>query len=193
MIDKRTREKIVDLGVGSEVSLHIHSVTKEDGTVMYGFLTFPDKMWFLELIKISGVSGRIALSIIAYVGTENMSTTLSIKDEKAFVGATGVGAKLSSRVMNELKDISSVILHTCEIAVPKLSSAFYGTNSSNVENGAININANSKNKVLDAIEALVSLGIPRNTAQRSVTNAWQSDNNLSIEDIIKTALMNSGQ
>ena len=49
-------------GVGEKVTLLTHFVVREDAQQLYGFLTPEERATFRELVKISGVGARTALS-----------------------------------------------------------------------------------------------------------------------------------
>ena len=50
--------------LGEKVTLLTHFVVREDAQILYGFATAPERDAFRELVKISGVGPRTALSVL---------------------------------------------------------------------------------------------------------------------------------
>ena len=73
-IGSNTVNKLI--GIKSEIGFFIYSITKEDGTTLYGFRDIKQKLWFNELIKINGISGRTAMTIIDEIDIEQIDQHL---------------------------------------------------------------------------------------------------------------------
>jgi Holliday junction DNA helicase RuvA len=52
-------------GLGEKVSLLTHFVVREDAQILYGFGSASERAAFRQLIKISGVGPRTALSVLS--------------------------------------------------------------------------------------------------------------------------------
>src|SRR5690242_7800694 len=50
---------------GEKVVLHTHLIVREDGHFLYGFLGESERAAFRQLLKISGVGARTALSVLS--------------------------------------------------------------------------------------------------------------------------------
>ena len=96
---------------GDKVSALIHSSTKEDGTTLYGFLSLEDRLWFGELIKLNGISGKIATLITGNIGAQTIASAILMESEHCFCAVSGVGKKLANRIINEMKDSSQKVEH----------------------------------------------------------------------------------
>lgn len=87
-----------------ETSLIIETVVKEDAIELYGFVQEIEKLWFLELTKVQGVGNKVGLKILSYFTIQDLAKALVQGDEKSFSKISGIGPKLASRIVTELKD-----------------------------------------------------------------------------------------
>lgn len=79
-------------------------VVKEDAWTLYGFATEQEKFWFNTLTQVQGVGGRIAIAILSTLSDDEIYNGFLSGDKGAFARATGVGPRLSARIISELKD-----------------------------------------------------------------------------------------
>jgi holliday junction DNA helicase RuvA len=61
-------------GLGEKVSLLTHFVVREDAQILYGFGSTSERAAFRQLIKISGVGPRTALSVLSGMSVEELSS-----------------------------------------------------------------------------------------------------------------------
>ena len=66
--------------VGERVSLLTQFIVREDAQLLYGFATAPERQAFRELIKISGVGPRTALSILSGMGVSDLAQAISLQE-----------------------------------------------------------------------------------------------------------------
>ncbi|MBT8130958.1 MAG: Holliday junction branch migration protein RuvA [Gammaproteobacteria bacterium] len=90
--------------LASELSLHTHLIVREDARELYGFATLNEKALFRSLIKISGVGGRMALSILSGMSADEFAACVQQKDVATLVRIPGVGKKTAERLIVEMKD-----------------------------------------------------------------------------------------
>jgi Holliday junction DNA helicase RuvA len=89
--------------VGHAVVVHIEMVVREEFIRLYGFATDTEKAWFNVLMTVQGVGARVALAILSVLTPSELSSAIALQD-KAMVGrASGVGPKLATRIVTELK------------------------------------------------------------------------------------------
>jgi holliday junction DNA helicase RuvA len=89
--------------VGHAAVVHIEMIVREDLIRLYGFATPDEKAWFTTLMTVQGVGARVALSILSTLSTGELASAIALQD-KAMVGrANGVGPKLATRLVTELK------------------------------------------------------------------------------------------
>jgi Holliday junction DNA helicase RuvA len=90
-------------GAGERVTLLTHFVVREDAQVLYGFLTATERTTFRELVKISGVGPRTALSILSGLSVEELAHAVGRQDVARLVKVPGIGKKTAERLLLELK------------------------------------------------------------------------------------------
>lgn len=89
--------------VGHATVVHVEMIVREDMIRLYGFATPEEKAWFTTLLTVQGVGARVALSILSALTTGELASAIALQD-KAMVGrANGVGPKLATRLVTELK------------------------------------------------------------------------------------------
>lgn len=155
-----------------EVKIITYMDVKEDDMRLFGFLTETEKSLFKQLISVSGVGPKGALSILNVLGPDNLVAAIISGDSKAISKANGIGAKTAQKVVLELRDRVSTEGTIFD------NDSVNGNTDSALNNGSVNEAHN------DAIEALVALGYSRSEALKAVkkTDAAKT------EEIIKQAL-----
>jgi Holliday junction DNA helicase RuvA len=71
---------------------------------LYGFGSQEELTLFQQLISVSGVGPKAALSILSSSTPANLALSIISGDEKALTCAQGIGKKIAQRVILELKD-----------------------------------------------------------------------------------------
>ena len=121
LLEKNPPEVLVDChGVGYEVqvpmstfynlpqvvqpiSLLTHFIVREDAQLLYGFATAQERQTFRELIKISGVGPRMALSLLSGLSIEELAQAVATQEAGRLVKVPGIGKKTAERLLLELK------------------------------------------------------------------------------------------
>jgi Holliday junction DNA helicase RuvA len=88
---------------GEKVSLLTHFVVREDAQILYGFATEAERAAFRELIKISGVGPRTALSVLSGMSVSELSQAVTTQESGRLVKVPGIGKKTAERLLLELK------------------------------------------------------------------------------------------
>jgi len=182
---KNPAQVIVDVnGVGYEcqVSLHTYSAisNKEHGQLytylhitennqtLYGFFETSEKELFTQLISVSGVGAATARMMLSGMKPEEIVRAIVQSNARLLESIKGIGRKTGERLVLELKDKLSKNLNEA-ISSPSVTNK--------VEN--------------DALNALISLGIPRPNAEKAIKNVVDvNDSPLQLEELIKKALKN---
>ncbi|HST03009.1 MAG TPA: Holliday junction branch migration protein RuvA [Usitatibacter sp.] len=89
---------------GEEVTLLTHLVVREDAHLLFGFLTAPERTAFRQLLKISGVGPKVALSVLSGLSVEDLSATVAAEDAGRLTKIPGIGKKTAERLVLELRD-----------------------------------------------------------------------------------------
>ena len=90
-------------GLGDAVTLLTHFVVREDAQILYGFATASEREAFRQLIKISGVGPRMALSVLSAMSVGELSQVITAQEAGRLVKVPGIGKKTAERLLLELK------------------------------------------------------------------------------------------
>lgn len=89
--------------LGDKVTLLTHFVVREDAQILYGFATAGEREAFRQLIKISGVGPRTALSVLSGMSVADIAQAVTAQDAGRLVKVPGIGKKTAERLLLELK------------------------------------------------------------------------------------------
>ena len=153
--------------VGKEIKIYTYMKVREDDISLYGFCTNEELKMFEQLIGVSGVGAKSALTILANISPSSFALAIISGDVNTLKSLPGIGAKSAQRMILELKDkmktqdaIENKVIPTKNIA--------------------------KSDKAKDAIEALQVLGYARKDIELAIANI--DTNELSVEEIIKQGL-----
>lgn len=90
--------------LGADVSLLTHFVVREDAQLLYGFIDPRDRELFRQLIKVSGVGPKLALTILSGMDSNSFARCVQRDDISALVALPGVGKKTAERLLIEMRD-----------------------------------------------------------------------------------------
>jgi Holliday junction DNA helicase RuvA len=88
---------------GEKVSLLTHFVVREDAQILYGFGTAAEREAFRQLVKISGIGPRTALSVLSGLSVTDLAQAVSAQEAGRIVKVPGIGKKTAERLLLELK------------------------------------------------------------------------------------------
>ena len=89
--------------LGEKVSLLTHFVVREDAQILYGFAQASERAAFRQLIKISGVGPRTALSVLSGLSVEELAQAVTSQEAGRIIKVPGIGKKTAERLLLELK------------------------------------------------------------------------------------------
>ncbi len=89
---------------GAEVILYTHLVVREDAHLLFGFATEAERAMFRQLIKISGVGARTALSILSGLSVAELHEAVRAQDGARLTRIPGIGKKTAERLLLEMRD-----------------------------------------------------------------------------------------
>lgn len=92
------------LKLNSEVNLFTYMSVREDACELFGFATRSELQCFKLLISVSGVGPKVGIALLSDLTPEQITLAISAGDAKTLTRAQGVGPKLASRIVLELKD-----------------------------------------------------------------------------------------
>jgi Holliday junction DNA helicase RuvA len=146
------------LTVGTTASLAVETKVSEEAIRLYGFLAADEREWFRLLQTVQGVGARVALSVLSSLKLKELERAVVLGDKAAVGRAQGVGPKLATRIVTELKD-----------KAPALALA----RSAEGDERVVPLHARRPVEA-DAIAALVKLGYSQVAAGEAVARAGRS-------------------
>ncbi len=147
---------------GSRVKVFTHFQLREDGASLYGFLNPSELALFKNLITVSGLGPKLALTMISEMDIESLAAAIVGGNTELLTAIRGIGKKTASRIVLELKDK----LASADMLLP-----------------LHNISQDNN----DVVAALISLGYSTSEAARAVSGL-PADRELSLEEKIKLVL-----
>ena len=89
---------------GEAVTLLTHLAVREDAHQLYGFATAAERHAFRELIRISGIGARTALSVLSGLSVAELHEAVRGQDGARLTKIPGIGKKTAERLLLELRD-----------------------------------------------------------------------------------------
>lgn len=151
-----------------EVKLYTSMIVREDAVVLFAFLDNVRLDCFKNLLSVSGVGSKAALSILSEFSPEQISMLITSNDSQSLTKAHGLGKKLAQRIVLELRDK-------------------FKLNDNMKAMGANLISAS--NNVSEAAKALSVLGYSNSDVIPILTKL---DSSLSVETLIREVLKSIG-
>lgn len=90
--------------VGEACTVHTQMQVSENDMRLLGFADSAERDWFRLLTQVQGVGSKVALAILSALSTGELRDACGRGDAAMVARAQGVGPKLASRIVNELKD-----------------------------------------------------------------------------------------
>ncbi|MFZ5594325.1 MAG: Holliday junction branch migration protein RuvA [Pseudomonadota bacterium] len=156
--------------VGGKVTLHTHLVVREDAHLLFGFASEGERTLFRQLIKVSGVGAKMALTVLSGISADAFARCVRSNDSATLTRLPGIGKKTAERLIIEMRDRLEVKGGASDMAVIGMGS----------------LAGEEANPVNDAISALIALGYKPAEASRMALAVDATG--LSSEEIIRRAL-----
>lgn len=156
--------------VGQRIKLYTHLAVREDGIELFGFGSNEERTCFNQLISVSGVGPKAAMSILSTLSPDKFSLAVCTDDVKAISKASGIGTKTAMRIVLELKDKISKDMMTL------------GSTITTEDVGKMKSNS----ALSEATEALMVLGYDKASVLAALRGL--DVNSMESGDIIKNAL-----
>jgi holliday junction DNA helicase RuvA len=91
-------------GTGERVTLFTHLVVREDAHLLFGFGSDNERRAFRQLLKISGIGARTALSVLSGLSVAELAQAVTLQETGRLTKIPGIGKKTAERLLLELKD-----------------------------------------------------------------------------------------
>ncbi len=89
---------------GAPISLHIHTAVRDDAIDLYGFLEVEELSFFRQLMTVSSVGPKTALSIMSVAEPSALKRAIAAGDASTLTKVFGIGKKSAERIVVELRD-----------------------------------------------------------------------------------------
>ena len=91
-------------GNADKVSLHVHTVVREDALLLYGFAQQEERALFRALIKVNGVGPKMAIAILSSITPDDFVQCIQQQNTSMLTRLPGIGKKTAERLVVEMKD-----------------------------------------------------------------------------------------
>lgn len=178
----RTLAALPDEGMPAE--LHIETHVREDQISLYGFAEARERECFRLLTTVQGVGAKVALAILSVLSPDQLVEAIIAQDKAQLSRADGVGPRLATRLLTELKD-----------RILSVAGGLRVVSAEPQRDAAVAAAAAAPQGVsADAVSALVNLGFGRAEAFGAVSRVMHSAGEAaSLEALIPAALKELGQ
>lgn len=151
----RTRESLP--APGGAATLFIETYVREDQIRLFGFASEVEREWFRLLQGVQGIGAKIALAVLSTLRPSELAQAVALGDKTMVARAPGVGPRVATRIVTELKDKVPGALAS-DVGLPAVGAA---ATTGGPQGGA----------AADAISALVNLGYAQAQATTAVAAA----------------------
>lgn len=165
------------LSLGATASLHIETKMSEDAIRLYGFSSAEEREWFRLLQGVQNVGARVALNVLSALSARDLERAVALGDKAAVGRAQGIGPKLATRIVTELKD-----------KAPSMMLRGHG------EDGVAPITIAPRGPEADAVAALVKLGYSQTQAAEAIARAVRDlGEHVPLDALIRECLRSMGR
>ncbi|MEN9971716.1 MAG: hypothetical protein RIS20_63 [Bacteroidota bacterium] len=153
------------LGGDEAVQVYTKLIVREDAHILYGFANKEEREMFNHLVSVSGIGPNTAMIMLSSLVPDEIAQAILAEDVATIQKIKGIGTKTAQRVIIDLKS---------KVSKMELSSENIFT-------------SNNRNR-FDALNALVSLGFDKKSAEKVLDKI--DTGTQSVEELIKDALRN---
>ncbi|EHQ88010.1 Holliday junction branch migration protein RuvA [Desulfosporosinus youngiae] len=89
---------------GQELVVYTHVVMREDDLSLYGFSSFEEKQLFLQMLGVSGIGPKAAISLLSTFGAVQIESAIASENLNLLTKVPGIGKKTAQRLILELKE-----------------------------------------------------------------------------------------
>lgn len=154
-----------NLNTKKTAKVFIHQIIREDTNSLFGFGEKSEREIFRQLISVSGIGANTARLMLSSLKPAEIVKAILEGDVTTIKSVKGIGLKTAQRVIVDLKDKVGKI--ETDDTLP------FATANPVVE---------------EAVSALVMLGFNKKMAEKAIQKISKSNNNLSVEELVKTGI-----
>jgi len=101
---------------GERITLYTHLAIREDAHLLYGFGTEAERQAFRQLLKVSGIGAKTALSVLSGMSVSDLANAIAAQETGRITKVPGIGKKTAERLLLELRDKFSAATATVTTA-----------------------------------------------------------------------------
>lgn len=179
MVHSSSRSLSALPGRGEAAQMHIETVVREDAITLFGFVDVIERDMFRLLTSVQGVGAKVGLAILSALAPTELQNAIAAQDKTAVSRAKGVGPKVATRIVNELKD--------------KVTGLVFQPKGVQMDTPGVAASAPSgdvaQSVLEDAVSALVNLGYKRVEAHGAVAKAMgEMGEDVTVAQLVPAAL-----
>lgn len=153
---------------GLDLVLYTHVVLREEELALYGFSSLAEKEIFLQMLTVSGIGPKAALSILSTLGLAQAQSAIAGENLTMLTKVPGIGKKTAQRLVLELREKFKGLAGT-------------GSGESHLSLAGTEIQS-------EAVETLLALGFSVEEAKKALAQIQTEDRELTLEEQVKAAL-----
>lgn len=154
--------------VGNPAKIYTYMAVREDAITLFGFASMEEKSAFLKLTGVSGIGGKMAITILSAMPVTDLIDAIVTENTRLLSSIKGLGKKTAERLVVELKNSFDDL----QLSMLKPSAKASASTCA----------------IEEAIDTLVAMGLTRFDATQTVKNVAEPNDN--SEDLIKKCLKN---
>lgn len=112
--------------VGHKVALYTYLQAREDNISLFGFASREELTLFKMVLSVSGIGPRVALALVSALSPEHVAVAISGGDVETISRVPGIGRKMATRLVVELRDKLDKEWRSSGIVPPSESSDLIG-------------------------------------------------------------------
>ena len=160
---------------GANTQLRVYTHVREEALQLYGFKTARERELFLQIISVSGIGPKIAITLLSGMGANEIIASIRTNNLARLTSIPGVGRKTAERLVVELRDKITAL------SSPALEEEFSGEPGRRAGTSADAMRD-------DALSALLNLGYQKTAAEKAIKAAIDEGGDLSVELILRRGL-----
>lgn len=162
--------------VGSDVSLRIFTLVREEILQLFGFQTGRERELFILLLSVSGIGAKSAIAMLSSMTADEIAGAIRTNNLAKLVSTPGVGKKTAERLVIELRD------KITQLSSPILGEAVAANNGGKAAKPSIDAIYD------DALEALLTFGYPKPAAERALKTTMTDGGEVTVEALLRRSL-----
>ena len=161
--------------IGANTQLRVYTHVREEVLQLYGFKTARERELFMQIISVSGIGPKIAITLLSGMGANEIIASIRTNNLARLTSIPGVGRKTAERLVVELRD------KIIALSSPALEEEFAAGPG---RRAGVSPDAMRD----DALSALLNLGYQKSAAEKAVKAAIDEGGDLSVEVILRRGL-----